>query len=60
MVDASPEILNERQSELEKLSTQYGGGKGVDMSQFPQFKFTGMYLSKKLYYYYIEKEKNFS
>ncbi|XP_012232245.1 ATP synthase-coupling factor 6, mitochondrial [Linepithema humile] len=39
LVDASPEIIKERESEIEKLNTQYGGGKGVDMTQFPQFKF---------------------
>lgn len=40
LVDASPEILKLRETELEKLNTQYGGGKGVDMTQFPQFQFT--------------------
>ncbi|XP_029670200.1 ATP synthase-coupling factor 6, mitochondrial-like [Formica exsecta] len=39
LVDPSPEIISEQQSELEKLNVQYGGGKGVDMTQFPQFKF---------------------
>ncbi|KYM98130.1 PREDICTED: ATP synthase-coupling factor 6, mitochondrial [Cyphomyrmex costatus] len=39
LVDPSPEITKERESELEKLSIQYGGGPGVDMTQFPQFKF---------------------
>ncbi|KAL0105911.1 hypothetical protein PUN28_015972 [Cardiocondyla obscurior] len=39
LVDPSPEITKERESELEKLSAQYGGGSGVDMTQFPQFKF---------------------
>ncbi|KMQ97137.1 atp synthase-coupling factor mitochondrial [Lasius niger] len=39
LVDPSPEIVSERESELEKLSVQYGGDKGVDMTQFPQFKF---------------------
>lgn len=42
LVDANPEIINERQSELDKLNVQYGGDKGVDMTQFPQFKFDGM------------------
>lgn len=41
LVDPSPEIISEQQSELEKLNVQYGGGKGVDMTQFPQFKFDG-------------------
>ncbi|RLU15881.1 hypothetical protein DMN91_011637 [Ooceraea biroi] len=40
LVDVSPELLKEREANLEKLNTQYGGGKGVDMAQFPQFKFT--------------------
>lgn len=44
MVDPSPEITKERESELEKLSMQYGGGKGVDMTQFPSFKFEGTLL----------------
>ncbi|XP_011692287.1 PREDICTED: ATP synthase-coupling factor 6, mitochondrial isoform X1 [Wasmannia auropunctata] len=39
LVDPSPEIIKERQSELEKLSAQYGGGEGVDMTKFPQFQF---------------------
>ncbi|EFN67415.1 ATP synthase-coupling factor 6, mitochondrial [Camponotus floridanus] len=39
LVDAGPEILKEHQSEIDKLNVQYGGDKGVDMTQFPQFKF---------------------
>ncbi|XP_077279984.1 ATP synthase-coupling factor 6, mitochondrial [Temnothorax americanus] len=39
LVDPSPEITKERDSELEKLQEVYGGGTGVDMTQFPQFKF---------------------
>ncbi|XP_011154486.1 ATP synthase-coupling factor 6, mitochondrial [Harpegnathos saltator] len=39
LVDASPEILKERESELEKLQIIYGGDKGVDMTKFPQFQF---------------------
>ncbi|XP_015586589.1 ATP synthase-coupling factor 6, mitochondrial [Cephus cinctus] len=35
-----PEIVKERQAELEKIAKQYGGGSGTDMTQFPQFKFT--------------------
>ena len=49
LVDPSPEIVSERQSELEKLNVQYGGDKGVDMTQFPQFKFDGM----QFFYLYI-------
>ena len=44
MVDPSPEIEKERVSELEKLAKQYGGGSGVDMTAFPQFKFPGKSL----------------
>jgi len=51
LVDASKEILAERQSELDKLSVQFGGGKGVDMSQFPQIKFTGIYFYLALLLY---------
>jgi len=39
-VEASPEIQKELASELEKAAKQYGGGDGVDMTQFPSFKFT--------------------
>jgi hypothetical protein len=28
-------------AELEKVAKQYGGGEGVDMTQFPTFKFKG-------------------
>ena len=37
-VDASPETEAFLQSELDKKSAAYGGGKGVDMSKFPDFK----------------------
>ncbi|KAB0803609.1 hypothetical protein PPYR_00579 [Photinus pyralis] len=40
LVDPSPDIQKELTSELEKLSRQYGGGAGVDMTKFPTFKFT--------------------
>ncbi|XP_012276957.1 ATP synthase-coupling factor 6, mitochondrial [Orussus abietinus] len=39
LVDATPELEKERQTELEKVARQYGGGPGTDMTQFPQFKF---------------------
>ncbi|XP_012538490.1 ATP synthase-coupling factor 6, mitochondrial [Monomorium pharaonis] len=39
LVDPSPEITKEWESELDKIKGQYGGGPGVDMAQFPQFKF---------------------
>lgn len=40
LVDATPEIERELKAELEKVSKQYGGGAGVDMTKFPTFKFT--------------------
>ena len=39
LVDASPDITREMKQELDKLSKQYGGGEGVDMTKFPEFKF---------------------
>ena len=39
LVDATPEIQRELDQEMEKLAKQYGGGKGVDMTKFPEFKF---------------------
>ncbi|XP_015520696.1 ATP synthase-coupling factor 6, mitochondrial [Neodiprion pinetum] len=39
LVDASPETIKELQSELEKAAKHAGGGGGVDLTQFPQFKF---------------------
>ncbi|XP_070505769.1 ATP synthase-coupling factor 6, mitochondrial [Chironomus tepperi] len=39
MVDATPEIQRELAQELDKLAKQYGGGEGVDMTKFPEFKF---------------------
>uniref|UniRef100_A0A1B6C1C8 Uncharacterized protein n=1 Tax=Clastoptera arizonana TaxID=38151 RepID=A0A1B6C1C8_9HEMI len=40
LVDPTPEIERELKSELERVSKQYGGGAGVDMTKFPEFKFT--------------------
>jgi F-type H+-transporting ATPase subunit 6 len=39
LVEATPEIQRELQQELDKLSKAYGGGQGVDMTKFPDFKF---------------------
>ncbi|XP_012252101.1 ATP synthase-coupling factor 6, mitochondrial [Athalia rosae] len=39
LVDASPEILKELEAELEKAAKQYGGGPGVNMTEFPKFQF---------------------
>merc|ERR1712168_1648529 len=40
MPDASKETLAALQMELEKVAQAYGGGAGIDMSKFPDFKFT--------------------
>lgn len=39
MVDATPETERELKSELERIAKQFGGGAGVDMTKFPEFKF---------------------
>merc|ERR1712098_718186 len=39
MVDATPATEAELQNELDKVAKAYGGGAGVDMSSFPEFKF---------------------
>ncbi|KAJ8735653.1 hypothetical protein PYW07_007273 [Mythimna separata] len=39
LLDPSPAILKELKSEMAKLDKNYGGGKGVDMTAFPTFKF---------------------
>jgi len=39
LVDATPEIQKELAQELDKLAKNYGGGTGVDMTKFPEFKF---------------------
>jgi hypothetical protein len=39
LVDASPELKKELQQEMDKLAKQFGGGEGVDMTKFPEFKF---------------------
>lgn len=41
LVEPTPEIERELAAELEKVAKQYGGGEGVDMTQFPTFKFKG-------------------
>ncbi|KAK4296951.1 hypothetical protein Pmani_030598 [Petrolisthes manimaculis] len=40
LVDATPEIERQLQQELDKVARQYGGGAGVDMTKFPDFKFS--------------------
>ncbi|XP_055845856.1 ATP synthase-coupling factor 6, mitochondrial-like [Episyrphus balteatus] len=39
LVDSTPEIERELKNELERVAKQYDGGAGVDMTQFPTFKF---------------------
>ncbi|XP_013794873.1 ATP synthase-coupling factor 6, mitochondrial-like isoform X2 [Limulus polyphemus] len=39
LVDASPEAQKQMKEELEKIETQYGGGKGIDLTKFPAFSF---------------------
>ena len=38
LVDATKETEANLQAELDKVAAQYGGGKGVDMTAFPAFK----------------------
>lgn len=38
-VDPTPQSQNELKTELERVAKQYGGGSGVDMTKFPDFKF---------------------
>lgn len=40
LFEPSPEVQKELKSELEKVTQQYGGNAGVDMTKFPSFKFT--------------------
>ena len=37
-VDATKQTEADLAAELEKVAKNYGGGKGVDMSKFPDFK----------------------
>lgn len=39
LVDASPDLLKEREAELEKIGAQYGIKKGEDPTKFPSFTF---------------------
>ncbi|KAL1514238.1 hypothetical protein ABEB36_003525 [Hypothenemus hampei] len=39
LVDPTPELQKELKQELEKVSKQFGGGAGVDMTKFPELKF---------------------
>merc|ERR1712059_200329 len=40
LVEASPEVEARLIEELEKVANSYGGGKGVNMTEFPVFNFT--------------------
>merc|ERR1712038_1411578 len=39
LVDATKEVETALQEELDKVAQSFGGGKGVDMAQFPVFNF---------------------
>ncbi|XP_055700203.1 ATP synthase-coupling factor 6, mitochondrial [Phlebotomus papatasi] len=39
LVDATPEVEKDLKTELDRVSKQFGGGAGVDMTKFPEFKF---------------------
>ncbi len=39
-VDATPQVEADLATELDKVAKQYGGGKGIDMTKFPQFAWT--------------------
>uniref|UniRef100_A0A0K8TQT7 ATP synthase-coupling factor 6, mitochondrial n=1 Tax=Tabanus bromius TaxID=304241 RepID=A0A0K8TQT7_TABBR len=39
LVDPTPEIEKELKNELDRIAKQFGGGEGVDMTKFPEFKF---------------------
>jgi len=39
LVDASPQIQKELDEELVKIERNHGGGSGIDLKQFPSFKF---------------------
>lgn len=39
-MDPSPDIEREMKAELDKITKQYGGAEGADMTKFPTFKFT--------------------
>ena len=39
LVEASKEVEDSLQEELDKVAQSYGGGKGVDMTTFPTFEF---------------------
>ena len=37
LVDATPQTEADLAAELDKVAKQFGGGKGVDMTKFPEF-----------------------
>lgn len=39
LVDGTPETERELKSELTRIAKQFGGGDGIDMTKFPDFKF---------------------
>lgn len=38
-MEPSPEIEKEMKADLDKITKQFGGGSGVDMTKFPTFSF---------------------
>nr|ABI52809.1 mitochondrial F1F0 ATP-synthase subunit Cf6 [Argas monolakensis] len=38
-VDPNPVIMKEYEDDIKRAEVQYGGGKGIDMTKFPEFKF---------------------
>ncbi|XP_054258317.1 ATP synthase-coupling factor 6, mitochondrial [Macrosteles quadrilineatus] len=45
LVDPTPQIQKEKEAELDRVARQYGGGSGVDMTKFPDFKFPDVKLT---------------
>ncbi|GAB6019924.1 Atpsyn-cf6p [Chamberlinius hualienensis] len=39
LFEASPEIQKEYDEDLKRIEKQFGGGKGVDLTKFPAFRF---------------------
>jgi F-type H+-transporting ATPase subunit 6 len=56
LVEPTPEIERELTTELEKVAKQYGGGEGVDMTQFPTFKFKGKYTGEFKTLHYLQQK----
>lgn len=59
-MDATPAVEKELQQELGKVARQYGGGPGVDMTKFPEFKFEGTVIFSHIVVQYEAKQSEFS